>query len=115
MWCTARLREVFLVHTFEDVIHTVLLVHRSVSESIGCVNPSSVTCAFHMFTPIVTCPRRVAHTFHFSCMRRQQTLGTYLFIKAISLLHVSPVSKVLRDAPWKKSATTAVQPYRVVG
>src|SRR6266567_1129308 len=45
----------------------------------------SITCALHMFTLIVTCPRRVAHTFSFSCMRRQQTLGTSLFTHAISL------------------------------
>jgi hypothetical protein len=38
-----------------------------------------------MFTLIVTCPRRVAHahTFSFSCMRRQQTLGTFLLTSAI--------------------------------
>src|SRR5713101_599343 len=40
-----------------------------------------------MFTVIVSCPRRVAHTAHtfsLSCMRRQQTLGTSLFANDIS-------------------------------
>ena len=32
-----------------------------------------------------------------------------------SLLYASPISKVLRHATWKESATTAVQPHRVVG
>ena len=82
-------------------------------ESIGRV--ISITCAFHMYTLIVTCPRRVAHTFSFSCMRRQQTLGTSLFTSAISLHFTRPISKVLRYAPWKESAATAIQPYRVVG
>jgi hypothetical protein len=63
-----------------------------------------ITCAFHMYTVIVTCPRRVAHTFSFSCMRRQQTLGTSLFTNAISLYFTRlRLAKFFAMPPGKKA------------
>ena len=57
-----------------------------------------------MFTVIVTCPRRVAHTFSFSCMRRQQTLGTSLFANAISLYFTRlRLAKFFAMPPGKKT------------
>lgn len=79
-------------------------VHRSVSLNQSDCESISVTCAFHMFTLIVTCPRRVAHTFHFSCMRRQQTLGTSLFTNAISLYFTRlRLAKFFAMPPGKKA------------
>jgi hypothetical protein len=59
-----------------------------------------------MLTVIVTCPRRVAlaHTFSFSCMRRQQTLGTSQFTNAISLyLKRLRLAKFFAMPPGKKA------------
>jgi hypothetical protein len=101
MWCTPRLREVFLVHTFLRMSYS----STPFSESIGCCESISITCAcaLHMFT-VVICPRRVAHTFSFSCMRRQQTLGTSLFTNAISLYFTRlRLAKFFAMPPGKKA------------
>ena len=70
-------------------------------ESIGS-GSISITCAFHMFTLIVTYPRRVAHTFSLSCMRRQQTLGTSTFINAILYFTRLRLAKFFAMPPGKK-------------
>lgn len=71
-------------------------------ESVGS-GSISITCAFHMFTLIVTCPRRVAHTFSLSCMRRQQTLGTSPFINTILYLKRLRLAKFFAMPPGKKA------------
>ena len=82
--------------------YSTLNLNRRLSESI-CVR--TITCTFHMFTAIVTCPRRVkvAHTFSLS-MRRQLSLGTSPFINAISLYFTRPhLAKFFNMPPGKKA------------
>lgn len=62
-----------------------------------------ITCAFHMFTVIVTCPRRV-NLASIVCMRRQQTLGAPIFINTIAVYLTRPyLAKFITMPPGKKA------------
>ena len=61
------------------------------------------SCASHMFTLVVTCPRRVAHAFSLSCMRRQKTPGMSPFISVILYFTRLRLARFFAMPPGKKA------------
>ena len=62
-----------------------------------------ITCAPHMFTVIVSCPRRV-NLASIVCMRRQHTLGAPILINTITVYLTRPYpAKFITMPPGKKA------------